>query len=99
MTHDIDYPYITNRRENDLGVVIDPPAGFIVPNQPVNTPNRNHVKCVDTEINMHVRVAKNIVPGDYIVLKRSISHWHDGFLKRDNYEFCVDSFIGGCALR
>lgn len=91
MTHDLDYPYITNRRENDLGVVLPPPASFLVPNiSPTNVPWRGRHKCIDTEINMNVRVLRPIQVGDYIVLKKVISHWHDDFLRRDRYRFCTD---------
>jgi len=91
MTHDLEYPYITNRRENDLGVVLPPPASFLVPNiSPTNIPTRNRYKCADTEINVRVRVLRPIQVGDYIVLKKVISHWHDGFLRRDSYRFCTE---------
>jgi hypothetical protein len=87
MTHDLDYPYITNRRENDLGVVNPPPTSFVDPKTttPPATVTRGRIKCSDTDMNIYATVPQPIRVGDYIIVKRILSHWH--FTRPDRYRF------------
>jgi hypothetical protein len=87
MTHDLDYPYITNKRENDLGVVNPPPTSFVDPSTMtgIQAITRSRVKCSPTNLDIYADVPQPIQVGDYIIVKRVYSHWH--FVRHDRYRF------------
>lgn len=86
MTHDLDYPYITNKRENDLGVVNPPPTSWIDPKSTTpSIPSRSREKCRPTSFYMYSAVPQPIRVGDYIIATRVLSHWN--FTRSDRYNF------------
>lgn len=91
MTHDLDYPYITNKRENDLGVVNPPPTSYILPQStsPTRPQSTGRVKCSNTEIRVWTKVPQPIHVGDYIILRRILTHWH--FTRYDRFRFVYQS--------
>jgi hypothetical protein len=90
-TRDLIDPYILNSREVVFGTVVNMPSNPIFPTPIAGTATRtNNQKCQPTELRMtFTSISADIMPGDYVIFSRSLSHWY--FLNPSSYQVITPS--------